>query len=211
MWGPGLDEGWGGLPPCSTALTCTQARAHAHRHTSSGGLLDVSAASQAAVCPPSPETLPHSPQKKELLQQHTQSQGPVTPVTEAVGGIREEKSPPESAGPLPPGWCRCSEARPTTPVEALHQCLHLLPKQGVFNQYFLLSSARVSNMARRSTELQKTKQKAKEKNPSAEGRAWLAAQRTFSRTTLSLVLQNTARSIGEPAVHTHGNSRGGGP
>lgn len=91
-------------------------------------------------------------------------------------------------------------------MEALRQCLHLLPKRGVFNQYFLLSSAQVSNMARSSTELQKTKQKAKKKNPSAEGRAWLAAQRTFSRTTLSLVLQNIARSIGEPAVQTRGDS-----
>lgn len=91
-----MRAGVGSLPARLTRHTC----ACAHRHTSSGGLLDVSAASQAAVRPPPPETLPHSPQKKELLQQHTQSQGPVTPVTEAAGGgTREEKSPPESAGP----------------------------------------------------------------------------------------------------------------
>lgn len=38
-----MDEGWGRLPSCLTALT------HAHTHTCSGGLLDISAASQAAV------------------------------------------------------------------------------------------------------------------------------------------------------------------
>ena len=95
-------------------------------------------------------------------------------------------------------------------MEAPCQCLHLLPKRGVFNQYFLLSSAQVSNMARSSTKLQKTKQKAKKKNPSAKGRAWLVAPWTLSRTTSSLVLQNTAPSIGEPAVQRRGDSRPNG-
>lgn len=92
-------------------------------------------------------------------------------------------------------------------MEAPCQCLHLLPKRGVFNRYFILSSSQVSNMARSSTKLQKAKQKVKKKNPSAKGRAWLAAPWTFSRTTSSLVLQNTARSIGEPAVQRRGDSR----
>ena len=65
-------------------------------------------------------------------------------------------------------------------------------------------------MARSSSKLQKAKQKAKKKNPSAKGQAWLAAPRTFSRTTSSLVFQNTARSIGEPAVQRRRDSDGVG-
>ena len=72
----------------------TCARAHRHKLRGPPGCL-----SWVTGCcpPPAPGDPPPLPQKKELLQQHTQSQGPVTPVTEAVGGTREEKSPPESA------------------------------------------------------------------------------------------------------------------
>ena len=157
----------------------------------------------SAPCSRRPSPTP--PEKRAATATHPEPRAR-DPRDRGGGGDQRGKVTPRISCPPPPRR-RCSEARPTTPAEALHQCLHLLPKQGVFNQYFLLSSAQVSNMARSSTELQKTKQKAKKKNPSAEGRAWLAAQRTFSRTTLSLVLQNTARSIGEPAVQTHGNSR----
>ena len=69
-----MDEGWGGLPSCSTALTCTHVRAHTD--TSSGGLLDVSAGSQAAVRPLLLETLPHSPRKKSCYSNTPRAKGP---------------------------------------------------------------------------------------------------------------------------------------
>ena len=96
-----MDEGWGGLPSCSTALT----RAHTHTHAQGASWtsqLHHRLLSDTPTC--HHQLPPRDPRKKSCYSNTPREE---TPVTEAVRGTGEEKPPPESAGPLPPGWHWC--------------------------------------------------------------------------------------------------------
>lgn len=66
-----MDEGWGGLPSCSTDLTCTHMRVHTHTDTQAQGASWMSQLHHRLLSVPRPRRPSPTPPRKRSCYSNT--------------------------------------------------------------------------------------------------------------------------------------------